>query len=215
MVKHRKKTKDRLLASACAVFSEKGYRDTTIAEICEAADANVAAVNYHFGDKSSLYNKAVRHAWDVTNDSFPMPDVNDTSLPAEDRLRGFIDTILRRQFCESEGGWMAKFMKHEFTDPTEWNEEIFEELIGPARQRVMMLISELLDSEDPSAIRCCMYSLMSQCLHLKMNVALRKLFARQGCDASDMLEPLSKHVYTFTLAGIREKSKELNEGGTV
>ncbi|MBW2127416.1 MAG: helix-turn-helix transcriptional regulator [Deltaproteobacteria bacterium] len=37
--------------SACEVFAEKGYRAATIADICGRAKANVAAVNYYFGDK--------------------------------------------------------------------------------------------------------------------------------------------------------------------
>ena len=36
----------KLLESACRIFAEKGYRDATVAEICEAAGANVAAINY-------------------------------------------------------------------------------------------------------------------------------------------------------------------------
>ena len=44
-------TKDRLLAAACAVFADKGYRAATVVEICTAAEANIAAVNYHFGNK--------------------------------------------------------------------------------------------------------------------------------------------------------------------
>jgi hypothetical protein len=48
-------TRERLLAGACEIFTKKGYRDATIADICERAGANVAAVNYHFGDKETLY----------------------------------------------------------------------------------------------------------------------------------------------------------------
>lgn len=213
MTKRSKRTKERLLEAACTIFAEKGYRDTTIAEICDRAEANVAAVNYHFGDKATLYNKAVRHAWDVTNTCFPMDDMRDTSVPADDRLHRFIVTILRRQFCDHEGGWMADFMKHEFTDPTEWNQEIFEELIGPARERVLTLIAEMLGSDDTSAIHCCMYSLMSQCLHLKMNVAIRKFFGCHGEISGDMAERLAQHVYTFTLAGIQDKARQLKEAG--
>ncbi|MDH4012180.1 MAG: TetR family transcriptional regulator, partial [Desulfobacterales bacterium] len=48
-----KETRNRLLNAACEVFAEKGYRNAKVAEICHRAGANVAAVNYYFGDKAS------------------------------------------------------------------------------------------------------------------------------------------------------------------
>ena len=57
-----KETRWRLLNAACEVFAQKGYRDAKVADICKTADANVAAVNYYFGDKVSLYEEAWRHA---------------------------------------------------------------------------------------------------------------------------------------------------------
>ena len=55
-------TRERVLTAASEIFAEKGYRDATVSEICEAADANIASVNYHFGDKESLYDEVWRHA---------------------------------------------------------------------------------------------------------------------------------------------------------
>ena len=42
------------IRSAAAVFADKGYHAATVRDICLAAGANVASVNYHFGDKESL-----------------------------------------------------------------------------------------------------------------------------------------------------------------
>ncbi len=53
-------TRKRLLAAAGRVFKEKGYHGATIAEICRVAEANIAAVNYHFSDKETLYLEAMR-----------------------------------------------------------------------------------------------------------------------------------------------------------
>jgi hypothetical protein len=53
-------TRKKLLAAAGRVFAEKGYHDATIAEICRLAGTNIAAVNYHFSDKETLYLEALR-----------------------------------------------------------------------------------------------------------------------------------------------------------
>jgi len=65
-------TRRRVLECACAIFADKGYRDTTIAEICRQAKANIAAVNYHFGDKETLYGEALQYAFGVANERYPI-----------------------------------------------------------------------------------------------------------------------------------------------
>ncbi|OPH16983.1 TetR family transcriptional regulator, partial [Azospirillum brasilense] len=46
----------RLLSAALRLFSEQGYTKTSVRAIAAAAQANVAAVSYYFGDKASLYS---------------------------------------------------------------------------------------------------------------------------------------------------------------
>ena len=53
-------TRDKLIEAAGSVFAERGYRAATIREICRRAGANVAAVNYTFGDKMGLYTEVLR-----------------------------------------------------------------------------------------------------------------------------------------------------------
>lgn len=59
-------TKERISAAALTVFSETGYHRATIREIVYRAGANIAAVNYHFGGKESLYLAVLREYWTAT-----------------------------------------------------------------------------------------------------------------------------------------------------
>ena len=45
-------TRQRLLISAERLFADRGFKKVTVREICRAARANVAAINYHFGARS-------------------------------------------------------------------------------------------------------------------------------------------------------------------
>ena len=56
-------TRERLLHAAAEMFAEHGYRDARVRDICQRAGANIAAVNYHFGDKQRLYQEALHHAF--------------------------------------------------------------------------------------------------------------------------------------------------------
>ena len=50
-----KETLDRILIAAESLFAEQGYDGTTLRQITQQAGVNLAAVNYHHGDKESLY----------------------------------------------------------------------------------------------------------------------------------------------------------------
>src|SRR5271167_3458241 len=55
-------TRRRLLNVGAELFAEHGFNHVTVREICQAAGANVAAVNYHFRDKLGLYKEVVETA---------------------------------------------------------------------------------------------------------------------------------------------------------
>ena len=52
-------SRQRLLEVAEELFAHRGFDGTTVREICDRAGMNVAAVNYHFGDKETLFVEAV------------------------------------------------------------------------------------------------------------------------------------------------------------
>ncbi|MGJ8723417.1 MAG: TetR/AcrR family transcriptional regulator [Roseibacillus sp.] len=59
-------TQVRLLDAAEILFAEKGFEAVSLRDITQAADANVAAVSYHFGGKENLINAVMgRHAMPI------------------------------------------------------------------------------------------------------------------------------------------------------
>src|ERR1700750_1784023 len=56
------RTQARLLEAALTLISDRGEGGVTLRELTDAAEANVAAVSYHFGSLQSLCDSAVEHA---------------------------------------------------------------------------------------------------------------------------------------------------------
>ena len=56
-------TRDRLLDEAEELFAQRGYHAVSVREITSAAESNLAAENYHFGNKQNLYLEVFRSRW--------------------------------------------------------------------------------------------------------------------------------------------------------
>ncbi len=56
-------TKSKILAKTRTLFARFGYEGTSIRDIARECDVNVAAINYHFKSKESLY-------WEVISESY-------------------------------------------------------------------------------------------------------------------------------------------------
>jgi AcrR family transcriptional regulator len=57
-----RRTQARLMDAALDLLAERGEDGVTLREVTDAADANVAAVSYHFGSLKSLFDAAIEHA---------------------------------------------------------------------------------------------------------------------------------------------------------
>lgn len=131
--------RERLLSSALLLFAEKGYARTSTREIARAAQANISAISYYFGDKANLYRT-------VFNDPRTNPNVDPTQFERDGlSLREGID-ILMSSFVESfKQGEMAqhclKLHLREMLEPTGlWREEI-DQQIKPGHQAFVKFLA--------------------------------------------------------------------------
>src|SRR5215510_1851052 len=110
-------TRERIVEAAGEIFAEKGFDATTVRDICQAAGANIAAVNYYFGDKERLYVEAVvrAHRWRL--DQAQLPDWNDDTPPRE-KLADFIHTYFPRVLGGPDDTWRTRLVMREIMQPS-------------------------------------------------------------------------------------------------
>ncbi len=209
MKKQRKsgvKTREKLLRAASEVFADKNYRDATIDEICEKAQANIAAVNYHFNDKETLYREAWRYAFAGSIKAYP-PDggVRDNDTP-EKCLRGQITALLRRIADENNKEFLIA--QKEFVSPTGLLDEVIREELEPMHDRTEAVVRELLGRKvSDMDVQFCAISIINQCAN--PIVAKRKRISEmgkmvEGPPGIDDIDAYADHVARFSLAGIAE-----------
>src|SRR3954468_6015625 len=87
-------TRRNLLDAASEVFAEVGFRAATVREICQRAGANIAAVNYHFGDKEQLYRAVLKGTCQTALEKYPADFGLPPKATPEQRLRAFVHSFL-------------------------------------------------------------------------------------------------------------------------
>jgi AcrR family transcriptional regulator len=206
-------TQKNLLAAAGEVFARSGYHDATIAEICDRAGANLAAVNYHFGDKENLYREAWRHAFRESLVRHP-PDggISDDGVP-EECLRGAVTALLRRAADENNQSFLIAYK--ELANPTGLLQEVMAEAIQPLHLRMETLIRRLLGQDAPDiVVQFCAISIVSQCVSPILMNRLEKdrQEGKDGLPRVDDIEVYAAHVVKFSLAGIQANRHGVERG---
>ena len=195
-------TRHRLIDAAGRVFAEKGFRAANIREICQLARANVAAVNYHFGDKDQLYLEAVRQAYRTCADSVPLPTWPPLT-PPEVKLRDFIRTLLARVTVDREPAWHMQLWMRELAQPTAACAEFVREYVGPMEHLLRGILHEILPPDTPdSAGFLVAMSIVGQCLHYRLNRPVIVQLVGEEEYQTYTVERLTEHIARFSLAAL-------------
>ncbi len=110
-------TKERISSAALTVFSETGYHRATIREIVYRAGANIAAVNYHFGGKESLYLSVLREFWSATPPQALVRVLAWEVLQPSGLMRAFLDEGTNTTASESLGTMIAEMLLKQISPP--------------------------------------------------------------------------------------------------
>ena len=194
-------TSQRLLQAAGEVFAERGFRAATVREICERAGANVAAINYHFRDKETLYGEVIRYASERVAESYPFDPESKGATP-ELRLRALVRTYLMR-FFDPKLAWYGKLICRELAEPTSSFEQIVESDVRHYADTLIGLVKEFVgDDISDEELRMCSNSVAGQCL---LYPYVRLILARLYPDdvmTPDFIDRLVEHITQFSIAGL-------------
>ncbi len=196
-------TRDRLLQVATTLFAERGLKKVTVREICRAASANVAAVNYHFGDKLGLYREVLRSAIDVMRATFDAARRAGDQQPPEERLRRFVRVYMKRALLEGDHCVIHQLVTRELSDPTAAFDDLVDHGMRPRIEYLSTLVADLLrcDRRDPRVLRA-VASVQAQTIFYFPNPVSARLGMKQRLSADDV-DTIADHIATFSLAGIR------------
>jgi TetR/AcrR family transcriptional regulator, regulator of cefoperazone and chloramphenicol sensitivity len=192
--------KQRLLEAAEEIFAEKGFTATTIRELAERANVNIAAINYHFGDKERLYIEAVKYAHECSGKHQPQAELPPGTPPVE-KLKQFIREITTNMTAPARHSSLQLLMR-ELNHPTAAAREVVREYIQPVAFTLRGIIQELAPQLPESHRLMIGFSIIGQVLFYRQNRPVSELIF--GKDHVDQLstEQIADHVTQFTLAAL-------------
>jgi AcrR family transcriptional regulator len=195
-----KGTRERLLETAGEVFAEYGLHGATIREITSRAGANVAAVNYYFRDKEELYAAVLEHAHrnSLTERWMAQPGGS-----PEERVRGFIEALLRQILDPSRPKWHGVLMTRELASPTPMLQRLIEERLRPRCQVLMEAIQEMAGSLTQRKLQLIVSSILGQCFFYRHSRVVAESLFPELYQGRDGLKEIVDHISNFSIAAIR------------
>ena len=203
-------TEKRLLEAAGEIFAEHGYRAATVRQICEKARTNIAAVNYHFGDKEGLYMAVLRSVHRASAEKYPPHFGGSPAAAPEQKLRVYVRSLLLRIFDEGRPGWHTKIMMREMIEPTRALDMLVEEGARPLHQELSSIVGELLGpAANDELVRLSVLSIVSQCVYYRRaRPVITRLYPQQRYDSKEV-ERLTEHISQFSLLALEGLGKKM------
>jgi AcrR family transcriptional regulator len=196
-------TRERLINAAGEVFSREGFDSATVRAICQQAGANLAAINYHFGDKQRLYIEAVKTAHCQQD---PPPDFAWTAAtPPEQKLADFIGHMMELMVADDRPSWHIELIMREMARPTEACVELVRSFIGPMFDLLLEILGELLPPDTPLFERHFFgFSVVGQCLLYRYHRPVGRLLVGEDEFARYFdSQRIADHITRFSLAGVK------------
>lgn len=196
-------TRRRILAAACDVFAERGYRGATNAEICRRSKSNGAAVNYHFRSKEALYTEAFKQALEESVRAHRPEPGGSASMSPELKLKAMILSVLKR--ISDPANKSFAMLHKEMTEPTRLLDGVMGDFINSEMIDMKNVVGEMLGKgAPPRMVDLCAMSVLAQCIHPAIRERGRMDGRHPGgagipFDASE----IASHVFEFSKAAIQ------------
>lgn len=197
-------TRERILDEAERLFADLGYAAVTVRQITQAAQTNVAAVNYHFGGKENLYLEVFRQRWvprarRIWARLEPLEARSDCTL--EDVVRTIAEAMFLGFDDPDERVRHSMLIMREVTKPSAAFEMVSSEATRPVMSLVRRLLAKCLPGVDDQRLSLYCLSIFFQVLHFNFARNLVSKALGRAYD-SELLNILVDHMTEFSVHGL-------------
>ena len=205
MADHTDSTVDRILNAAGRQFAQNGFRHTSVRDICADANANQAAVNYHFGSKEKLYLEVWKVAAEQMQADATMPRMTEGEDP-ESVLRAFIAWFMALVMVKcDEDRWTGDLLAHETANPTPAAMSIFvERCCRPVSDELHRIVCARLGPDsDNELVDGIVYGIIAMCINPKHSASIYAALGHEVPSSAESVSRLAEAIADLALFGMR------------
>lgn len=205
-------TKQKIMDTAEHLFARDGYRGTSLRAITGKAGVNLAAVNYHFGSKTSLLETVIRRR------ILPLNQIRKKRLKQlrenarkkkktpdiKDVLTAFIEPTLL--FMESSPGAknFIAFIGRSFTGPDDTVRKVFMRFIKPMFYLLFEAACDSLPNQPQETIFWRLHFTMGALFHT-MQLSGNVDIGPKNLHADINAKSLINHIIPYITAGMKAR----------
>lgn len=136
-------TRERMLDGAEALFAMHGYHGTSMRDVAEATDSQIALVTYHFGTKDILFSKVVeRRASYMGHQRILALDAarakaGHSPIPLEELVAGYVRPFVERSVHGGQGWKNYSLLVARLGNTPDWAKVISDHYDPIARQYIV------------------------------------------------------------------------------
>lgn len=137
-------TRAKILKAAGQLVSQSGYADTSSKGVAARAQVDLAAINYHFGGSSGLYQSVLLEGHRRLISLEALQQLQAAPGSAKDKIEQFIDSLVERIY--SVHGWAVLVCAREMLSPSVHLEVLMTDGIMPS--------PKCCADSSPQSLRC-------------------------------------------------------------
>lgn len=202
------------MAAASELFAERGFHATAVRDIARRADANLAAVSYHYGSKKGLYLAVFRSGFAEVR---ALLERRGAERSAEEiarlgraALRDLLQTRVRAMLDFLLGPPPAPYatlLQRELLDPSEALPIVVREFLEPIRRPLRHIVSRLGPELGEQEVERCVFSVVGQTIFYRTAMPAILLLLGEPSYRPSAPSGLAAHITEFSLGGIRQVAR--------
>ena len=202
-------TRTRILEAAGELFAVTGYAETANKTIAAQAQVDLASINYHFGNRSGLYQAVLAESHGQLLNMNALQQLVGSELPPASKLRLLIEKLVERAMQEPQA-WQLRVLAREVLAPTSHLQILFQDEALPKVLLLKRMLGEItrIPVEDPALTRC-LLNVIAPCLMLLVG---GRSFPGPLQEVLQMpSQTIARHLYHFAMGGLEAISREYEE----
>jgi TetR/AcrR family transcriptional regulator, regulator of cefoperazone and chloramphenicol sensitivity len=208
-------TRARLLHTGLRLFAQHGFAQTSTRELAEAAQVNVAAISYHFGDKAGLYRAVFLEPMGSPEADIALFQASAHTL--DSALTAFYAGFLEPLRQGHNARLCMKLHFREMLEPTGLWEEELRTSIAPMHHALVAVLQQALGLAAPDAdLQRLAVLLSAPGVHLHVGREVTDHVAPGLHDGADALDLWCDRMVRYGRAMVRAEAERrgvaLNEG---